>query len=241
MFHFRQFTIRQRDAAMKVTTDACVAGAWAGALSKEIFGATQPGVLDIGAGTGLLSLMMAQQLPHARVTAIEIDPATATEAGENFHRSPWSSRLEMICADILHWQTRSTFDCIISNPPFYESELQSPNIGRNQAHHSSHLALYQLLGRIKDLLNPQGRFFLLLPYKRKGEYPDLFANAGLFLTRVCRVRQSPRHDYFRLLVEGSVQPCDEILISEIQVRDGEGKYSEDFRELLRDYYLEFNV
>src|SRR5262245_58656662 len=139
-FQFKQFVIHQEHCAMKVTTDGCLFGAWV-AASKAGNAAAGKHVLDIGTGTGLLSLMYAQKHPHAQIDAIEIDEAAAQQAADNFAASPWQKRLQLIHSDIKDYRPSHPYDTIISNPPFYENQLSSGNAKKNMAHHSSSIGL----------------------------------------------------------------------------------------------------
>jgi tRNA1Val (adenine37-N6)-methyltransferase len=132
-FQFKQFTVHQGDCAMKVTTDACIQGAWTPVQKDEVR------ILDIGAGTGLLSLMLAQKAPNAIVDAVELNEQAATQAGQNFAGSPWADRLNVICSDIQGYRATHKYDLIISNPPFFNNSLKGPEASRNNARHTTAL------------------------------------------------------------------------------------------------------
>jgi len=204
-------------------------------LSKEL--STQH-ILDIGTGTGLLSLMVAQQ-STAQIDAIEIDSDTCEQAIYNVNHSPWRERIVVI-----HGNAKDTlpsrnvqYDAIISNPPFYENELQSPDKNRNLAHHSAALTLEELLKIIKKLLSESGRFFLLLPYKRENELHKMFAKNDVHIRQKMLVKQSVSHGYFRIMIQGSFEKSDKTEQSEIPIRDKDAQYTSEFTDLLKDYYL----
>jgi tRNA1Val (adenine37-N6)-methyltransferase len=222
---------------MKVTTDSCLFGSWISEQLHSGEGRPNKTVLDIGTGTGLLSLMIAQGNPGMTLSAVEIDGEAAREAKENVDASPWGDRVRVIHTNILEWDATGMHDIIISNPPFYENELRSPNAQRNKAHHSSHLTLGQLLGTIAKFLAPGGLFYLLLPYKRKEELREQFSKAKLSISRICLVRQTPGHDYFRMMVEGCRQPVPEIGFDEMVIKETNGDYSAEFMRLLKPFYL----
>jgi len=232
-FKFKQFTIHQERTAMKVTTDSCLFGAWvAHQLSKR--NATG-NLLDIGAGTGLLSVMVAQQNPPLQIDAIEIDAEASKQAEENFSASPWKERLSIIHDDVSTHQFTKTYDYVISNPPFYENELKSPNPGRKLAHHEG-IAISSLLDVIRRNLSSKGRFFLLLPYKRVNEIMQLLRNAEFRIERFVSVSQSPSHSSFRIMLEGSMAGWDEIYSQEsITITETTNVYTEEFVYLLKDY------
>lgn len=232
-FQFKQFTVHQQMAAMKVTTDACLFGAWAANDIQKHF----PNVskaLDIGAGTGLLSLMIAQKV-NARIDAIEIDIDAFAQTKENFNTSPWSSRLNVSHNDIKA-VSLSLYDIIISNPPFYENDLGSPDQKRSSAHHDSTLVLSELINICKRLLNRRGCFYLLIPFKRLEEVKLMISEKSMYLSVVCNVKQSTGHTFFRsmLAIQHDIANTE---TEELAIRQSNNEYSEVFKALLKDYYL----
>jgi tRNA1Val (adenine37-N6)-methyltransferase len=222
---------------MKVTTDACLFGA---IIAKRLPGNNRgQTMLDIGTGTGLLALMVLQKDPLLEVDAVEIDPEASAQALENFNASPWKKNIHLINADIIEFSSAKEYDLIISNPPFYENELRSPDARKNLAHHNAELPLKELLKQVGRLLKKQGKFWLLLPYKRSREIRQLMEDNDLAMEDLIMVRQSTQHDYFRLLVCGSHkhETVVETSLSEISITNEDGNYTEDFVELLRNYYL----
>ena len=155
---------------MKVTTDACLFGAWVADDMKRI----QPErILDIGTGTGLLALMAAQICSDAVIDAVEIEGGAAAQATENFKASPWADRIRSHHTDIRNSIFKEQFDAIICNPPFYENELASPDTKRNMAHHAGGLLLQDLLPLIGQQLAADGKAYVLLPARRKSEKSEL--------------------------------------------------------------------
>ena len=233
-FQFKQFIVHQQGAAMKVTTDACLFGAWvAQQLQKE--NETFLHTLDIGTGTGLLSLMLAQKAATS-IDAVEIDAATAEQAHQNFALSPWKDQLQLREGDIQKINLYKSYDGIISNPPFYENELASPQSARNIAHHSSHLTLQALLQLIYQNLNEEGVFFLLLPFKRQKEILTLLKQNNLFLHEEVIVHPTESHPPFRLMIRGGKKK-KETVTSVINIKLNDGTYTPAFTNLLKDYYL----
>lgn len=220
---------------MKVTTDACLFGSLVGDIAnKEAIH-----VLDIGTGTGLLALMFAQKNHNALIDTIEIDPETATQAKENVLNSPWSKRIQVINADATNYLFNKKYDVILSNPPFYENELRSENKRKNLALHNDGLLLSGLLNIINNNLHPNGNFYLLLPYKRNDEIKRLLKEKNMAIHKLIFVRQSVNHDYFRMIVSGSLQNNSlvETALEEISIKDENDKYTEEFITLLKEYYL----
>lgn len=240
-FQFKQFKVNQANAAMKVTTDACLFGAWAAAIisGREKMENIDYSVLDIGAGTGLLSLMIAQQ-SKGKINSIELDSAAAIEAESNYAASPWPHRLYVYLGDVRDDASifHKTYNAIISNPPFYENELVANDPRRNQAHHDQGLRLPELLEIIADLLDTGARFYLLLPYKRLSEIDVLLTKYELVLTKRVLVRQSATHGFFRIMLEGKRigDGIEDFTETEIAIKDG-NDYTPAFAALLKDYYL----
>lgn len=234
-FQFKQFTIHQDRCAMKVTTDSCLFGAWVAEEVRSRMSEVRS-VLDIGAGTGLLSLMLAQQI-NASITAIEIDKDTFEQAVENITASPWKNHINVIHSDIKDFIPAHKYDCIISNPPFYENEWQSGDVQKNIAHHSHQLLIDELLDIIRNLLKPEGTFYLLLPYKRHNEIIKLFQQKNIFIVKKILIRQSEEHDYFRFIIKAQLKEGNETITEEISIRNSKNDYTAAFTTLLKDYYL----
>jgi tRNA1Val (adenine37-N6)-methyltransferase len=234
-FQFKQFIIHQDRCAMKVTTDSCLFGAWVTEVVRSK--RSEAGIiLDIGAGTGLLSLMIAQK-NNISIDAIEIDNEAFLQASENIAASPWSERIKIFHADIKDFNSPAKYDMIVSNPPFYENEWPSENLQRNTAHHGRELLLTELLELIAASLRPGGRFYLLLPYKRHEEIIKLFDEKKIFLTLKLLVRQSDEHDYFRFMIEGCFERCADTITVEQSIKNKSKEYTREFTTLLKDYYL----
>lgn len=239
-FRFKQFTVHQEHCAMKVCTDACLFGAWM-AEKLECWqrtdGSIESGfasVLDIGTGTGLLSLLIAQAFPGS-IDAVELDEAAASQAADNFEASPWRGRLQVLQGDIRTLHLGRQYDLIISNPPFYEKDLKTDDARRNLALHSDALSLSDLIQTVSLHLSINGRFALLLPWHRKEEILDTAAGAGLFAEEIIEVRQTEKHGFFRvMLCFGRKKGTP--FIQSITIREG-NVYSDVFARFLSPYYL----
>ena len=232
-FRFKQFTVHQKDCAMKVCTDACLFGAWvAEGITK--WGLPVNHILDIGTGTGLLSLMLAQKT-QARIDAVELDEKAAAQAGDNFEDTEWKNQLQVIQADIRNVHLGRKYDFILSNPPFFENDLKSENEQRNLALHSKELSFPELLKLIKNLLNENGKFALLLPAHRKDGFIQLASEQGYYPEEILMVKQTPVHAFFRamLLFSGTGLATR---YQEMVIREND-QYSNEFTQLLQEYYL----
>ena len=223
---------------MKVTTDACLFGGWIAEENKSEKVITK-NVLDIGTGTGLLSLMYAQKNLSANIDAIEIDQDASTQAKENILGSPFSERINIIHSDVKTFSFRKKYDCIISNPPFYEKEIRSDDERTNIAHHQSGLLFEELLNIIKQNLSASGVFYLLLPFKRNEEIKKILFKQNQFVSKLVLVKQSSQHSYFRLMIAGklSQEGQAETFIEEISIWNDQQQYTNGFKELVKDYYL----
>jgi tRNA1Val (adenine37-N6)-methyltransferase len=254
-FRFRQFTVFHERCAMKVTTDACLFGAWCageittktpghGGFTKETNDAPDEPetinhkpetLLDIGTGTGLLSLMVRQKNKVA-IDAVEIDAEAAAQAAENVDASGFGG-IRVLHQDLRSFNPGKAYDFIISNPPFYEDDLTSGKARKDTAHHSGNLKLDELLLFVRRHLSPNGSFFLLMPFKRQAELAQKLLSHNLFIFHKITVRQSTRHQPFRLMLRCAPSPVDRSIENEISIRDEADNYSEEFVGLLKDYYL----
>jgi len=225
-FRFRQFTVHQHKTAMKVCTDACLFGAW---IAAETGNEKIERVLDIGAGTGLLSLMIAQQT-GALIDAVEIEENAYAQASENFAASPWNDRLKVHCTSVQQFDPPYQFDLILSNPPFYENDLRSPDKQKNLAMHSTQLGLDELFSAVKRLLAPGGKLGMLIPYFRVEEIERKISENKLFIIKKVAVKQTENHSPFRCMY----------LLSDVYFAFNERKITvkdEEFSMLLKNYYL----
>jgi tRNA1Val (adenine37-N6)-methyltransferase len=230
-FQFRQFTIHQDQCAMKVCTDACILGAW---FSQKVPSYSR--VLDIGSGTGLLMLMLAQR-HKGEIRGIELDLAAFRQLQNNIAASPWKEMLQAFPGDVRTFSFPDPFDFIIVNPPFYEGDLAAASDTANIARHSKELTLAALLPVIDKNLTVEGSFGILLPYHRNAWFEELAATHGFHLREKLLVRQTPRHDFFRSILHFSKRRERTIPVTELTIKNEEGRYTGEFVELLEDYYL----
>lgn len=222
---------------MKVCTDACLFGAWVGRKVSSLqmtVDRSKDRALDIGTGTGLLALMMAQKF-DGMIDAIDIQKDAAQQATTNAADTAWSKRIHVHHTDLLNWQA-SSYDLIISNPPFYEKNLKSPDNQRNLALHDTGLTLPSLFENVARLLKPNGLFALLLPAHRQQEAKELAKKHGWTASEIVQVCQTEKHTPFRVMFwfENSASVSEEKVI---RIKES-GVYSEVFVDFLRDYYLQ---
>jgi tRNA1Val (adenine37-N6)-methyltransferase len=219
---------------MKVCTDACLFGAYvADSIEKEHLNVTT--CLDIGTGTGLLCLLLAQKC-IAHIDAVEIELAAFEQAAGNFAQSPWKDRLHIFNEDINSFHTDKKYDCIISNPPFFEGDLKSNTAAKNTAKHDTSLTLPQLLTAVQSYLQPHGFFTALLPHHRVSYFIEEAEKRQLFLYKKIQVKQTAAHDYFRGILFFSRQQ-EEVTTEDIVIKQDAVNYTALFRQLLHAYYL----
>ena len=219
---------------MKVCTDSCLFGAWiADKFERKTINPKI--ILDIGAGTGLLSLMIAQK-SNAQIDAVEIDANSYQQTVENFLESLWSKRLQIYHADIKNWKSKIKYDLIISNPPFFENDLKANGQNKNLAKHNDGLTFAELLFAIKDNLAINGNFAILLPFHRIEYLKMLAVENGFYLQEELLVKQTPKHSYFRGMLFFGLKSTSNIS-NELTIKDETGNYTDGFNLLLKDYYL----
>lgn len=232
-FQFKQFRINQDRTAMKVCTDSCVLGAWA-----DVEKAKQ--ILDIGAGTGLLSLMVAQR-SAAQITAVEIDEAAALQAATNIQESPWKNRIELHQKSLQEFRLRNEqlFDLIICNPPFFQGSLKSPDQAKTVAKHTEKLPFEDLLHFVTQFLSPDGKFYLLLPPGEAEIFRKLAQAANLFPVKQLQLFTQENGKHLRTIYAYIRSQNLPTASEKLFIRNPNQTYTTEFAALLKDYYLIF--
>ena len=231
MFHFKHFSIRQQQSTMKVGTDGVLIGAWA-KTSKPKY------ILDVGCGTGLISLMMAQRYPNAHVIGIDIDKSSVEEARYNAQQSNWNERIQIQHIALQDFQFQHRFDLIVSNPPFFKESTLSSDIQRNKARFKNNLSLNHLLIKSEKLLCHDGRFAIILPVDQEQECQEIALKNKLFLEQKCEVKGNTMSPTKRILIQFSKNKTT-IKKSYLTIELERHKYTSEYIQLCRDFYLNF--
>ncbi len=229
-FHFKQFTIHQERCAMKVGTDGVLLGAWVAINNAEH-------ILDIGTGTGLIALMLAQR-SAAQIDAIEIDADAANQAKENVQLSQWKERICVYKTSLQdYWPEAKSYDLIVTNPPYFSNSLPAPDPGRNIARHNYQLSLHELLEGVRRLLKKNGRLGIILPVEVFNTFVEKAVEIQLFPLHKTLIKPSPHKSAIRIMAEFSYIE-KEISTSDLFIEKyGRHRYSEEYIDLTRDFYL----
>lgn len=217
---------------MKVCTDACFFGAWI-----DLSGSTR--VLDVGAGTGLLSLMIAQRYPELHIDAVEIDQDAAEQAKENVAASPFRERVHVLAADIRGYLPEFRYDALLTNPPFFQNDLQGPDLRSNQAHHAVSMTFADIIDAADQLLNPDGRLHVLLPVDESISLEQMANARDWHVNRQVLLAHDPTKRPFRRLTTFSrkYKPAGQECVFTLDAPSG--NYTDSFKTLLKDFYLAF--
>lgn len=230
-FTFKQFSVYQDRCAMKVGTDGTLLGAWAHAPEGRCR------ILDIGTGTGLIAMMMAQRYPQAEIVGVDISSEACAQARENVKYSPFFKRVSIVNFDIAEYDSGELFDTIVSNPPYFVNSLNCPDENRTIARHSDSLSYKDLLKQVIRLLSDEGNFSLVIPTESISAIESEVAFEGLFLSRKYLIKTTPRKSPKRVLMEFHKYPSGHIDISEEVLETSPNVRSEWYSNLTKDFYL----
>jgi tRNA1Val (adenine37-N6)-methyltransferase len=228
-FKFKQFTIWHDKCAMKVGTDGVLLGAWANTNNIKR-------VLDVGTGTGLISLMIAQRSPNAIIDAIEIDEIAFLQAKNNFLNSIWSDRINAICCDFKKYTSQEKYDLIVSNPPYFVDALKSPDQQRSLARHVGSLNYESLFATASKFLSETGTIDIIIPAEAENSIIDIAWKHKFFPVRKLNVYTKPSKQCRRILFSFSFQEkkCED---QDLHIKLTDNQFSNEYNLLTRDFYL----
>lgn len=228
-FRFKQFLVHQENCAMRVNTDGCLLAAWANPSGENL--------LDVGCGSGVISLMLAQRNPLAQIVALDIDAHSCRDAESNFEASPWGNRLQVSCGNFLEWSAERKFDSIISNPPFFSNGVKPPAQSRRVSRHSDMLPANEFLSKAYSHLSKIGRITVIVPASEFSHWENHARTLGLTIGRLCLVSPDDKKPVHRVMAEfgTGLERTEESL----HIRDSRNDYSQPFIALMQDFYLHF--
>ena len=231
-FKFKEFSVNQYQCAMKIGTDGVLLGAW---TSVEL---NPFSVLDIGAGTGVLSLMIAQRSYAENIEALEIDADAYEQCSENFENSPWADRLFCYHASLLEFveEIDDKFDLIICNPPFYSENYKTEDTSRDLARFNDAMPFEHLIFSVANLLSKEGLFSVVIPVKEERKFIELASKSGLFPNRILHIKGNPDSEIKRSLLEFSFTESA-TKTSQLVIETERHQYTEDYINLTKDFYL----
>jgi tRNA1Val (adenine37-N6)-methyltransferase len=227
-FNFKHFSVSQSDTTMKVGTDAMLLGS----LVKS---QNPTSILDIGTGTGVIALMMAQRFGEAQVQGIEVDQNACIEAGLNFKRSSWSDRLSAVHGDVLNHEFDQTFDLVVSNPPYYENSLLSDDDRTSRAKHAEFLPVRELLKKVKQSLTSNGQFWVIIPAENTVGWIDAARSESLVVNQsISIIGKEGQGEKRSVLVFGNEAVA--VIYSTLTIRDRQNRYTKEYIELTKEFH-----
>ena len=231
-FKFKQFTVHQDQCAMKVGTDGVLLGAWAP------LGHSPETILDIGAGTGVVALMLAQRSTAQLIDAIEIDDKAYEQCVSNFEQSPWGDRLFCYHASVQEFalEIDDQYDLIVSNPPFYPEAYKTPDKQRNLARFEDALPFGHLLACAAKLLSPSGIFAVIIPFEEEERFTAIASSVGLFVREVLHIKGTPTAKIKRSMIAFSFKK-QSVLSNELVIETARHQYTEAYKDLTGEFYL----
>ncbi|MDX5340534.1 MAG: methyltransferase [Cyclobacteriaceae bacterium] len=228
-FQFQQFKIHQDRCAMKISTDAVLLGSLADCWNART-------ILDVGTGTGVVALMLAQRAPHARIMAVEIDADASKQAMENFRESPFSERLDLFFGRFQDFLHPNQFELLVSNPPYFENHLKSKDPKRNKALHTDELSFRDLAEHTQRWLSPSGQIWIILPPRQMEELRRFFLSVGLRERKRIRIRDREASQVFREVCGFRFEE-GEIDLKDLVLKDENGGFSPGYQRLLSGFLL----
>jgi tRNA1Val (adenine37-N6)-methyltransferase len=227
IFHFKNFSILQNNSAVKVGTDAMLLGAFCEAENPSK-------ILDVGTGTGVLSLMMAQKNQDSNIDAIEIDKETALEAIYNFTNSKYASRIQLFQLDFFNFSTSNVYDLIVSNPPYFENSIKSNSNKKIIAKHISSSFIDLFFQKSKILLSSKGLIWIIVPFETSENWNQSAMRVGLYLKKRINIKGNSSRFVRSILIFSLVEETS--VTEEFCVRNDKGMYTKEYQELTEEFH-----
>jgi tRNA1Val (adenine37-N6)-methyltransferase len=231
IFTFKKFSLAHGNPGLKISTEACILGAWAQSFANGK-------ILDIGTGCGLLACMLAQTNPNSSIDAVEIHHDVAKLAMENIKNSPFQKQIKVINGDIRSIFTEEPYDFIISNPPFFSNHLPARLTDKQIALHDDELSFIDLIGSIKKRIKPGGKFAVIYPKEAMDKFEKELGKNGLFIHKLLHIFPNPNSKLLRVICLGSTEKQD-VAHENLHIKDENNEYTEAFKLVLNPYYLIF--
>lgn len=232
IFRFKKFEIDQADCAMKINTDGVL-------LAATADHDTPRRILDIGTGTGVIALMLAQKFGKAKIYGLEIEPKSSRRSALNFEGSAYKERLEAICMDFLEYQPQADFDLIITNPPFFTNSLKNYNSDKMQARHTDWKFFEHLLYFASTWLTKGGCLQCILPSAAADALSDLAADYGMYMSEEIKISSFEDSEIIRKIVKLKKVESHFVKNSRIVIYEDRGIYTDEYKELLKPYFINF--
>lgn len=232
-FQFKQFTVEQDRCAMKIGTDGVLLGAWAPIINNPF------SILDIGAGTGIIALMLAQRSNAEQIDALEIDEDAHEQATDNFENSPWSDRLFCYHAGLDEFveEPEDEYDIIVSNPPFYTEDYKTENEQRDIARFADAMPFDELIEAADLLLSENGIFAVIIPYREEENFIALANEYELYPLKITRVKGTPTTEIKRSLLAFTRKETIDYTVDELIIETARHVYTPEYIALTKDFYL----
>ena len=233
VFQFKQFSVNQDQTAMKIGTDGVLLGAWTPIENNP------KAILDIGTGTGIIALMLAQRSNAEQIDALEIDESAYEQAVENFENSPWGDRLFCFHAGLDEFveEPEDEYDLIVSNPPFFSEDFRSENEQRDLARFQEAMPFEEIVEAADLLLSENGIFSVIIPFHEEDRFIELYAEVELFPIKVARVKGAPNTKIIRSLLAFKRYELAVLTSDELVIEISRHEYTPEYISLTKDFYL----
>jgi len=228
-FKFKEFSIIDNNTPMKVGVDAVLLGSWIDVPDNI-------SILDVGSGSGIIALMLAQRYSKSSITALEINESSYKDLKENINNTPWQNRIKVLNVDFNNWPCDKKYDLIISNPPFFEV-ANNMNDGRRVARQSASLSPSQLCNISKGLLNPNSSLVVIFPFLQRGEFIKAAFQNGFYIFQELKIKDNAASEFKRSILffkNVKMLPFEQ---KELILKNEDGSFSKDFMKLTKHFYL----